>query len=217
MFDNCPRKPLLGSEPRQHEDVHHRRSRAYTVLRQATSLVVRVLYRLDVRYLERIPAHGPVIVVANHESVLDPFVLGCAIERRLRFLAKAELWRRRPVAWAMDLLGGIRVERGRRDRDAVREARAALDAGEAVAVFPQGAVRATGPWQRGAAKLAIATGAPVVPVRLVGTAGALSRRRVGFPRLQVVVGEPILVEPGPVTIAAARTLTERLRSAVDDL
>jgi len=80
MFDNCPRKPLLGSEPRQHEDMHHRRSRAYTVLRLATRLVVRVLYRLDVRHPERFPAPGPVIVVANHESVLDPFVLGCAVD-----------------------------------------------------------------------------------------------------------------------------------------
>ena len=163
---------------------------------------------------------GPAVLIANHESVLDPLVLGCAIERDLRFLAKAELWRYRPVGWAMDALRGIRVDRGRGDRDALAEARRALEAGEAVAIFPQGAVRAGGPWHRGAAKLALATGAPIVPVRLVGTARALSRGRVGFPRLVVIVGEPIRVDPGPVTIAAAKRLTEdgaRRRRVTDHL
>ena len=88
---------------------------------------------------------APPILIANHESVLDPLVLGCAIERDLRFLAKAELWRYRPVGWAMDALRGIRVDRGRGDRDALAEARRALEAGEAVVIFPQGAVRAGRP------------------------------------------------------------------------
>ena len=194
----------------------------YGTLRRIGVPVLRGLYRLQTLGGDRVPAQGPVIVVANHESVLDPFVLGCAVERELRFLAKAELWRHRPVAWAMDSLHAIRVERGRGDRDALEEAELALEAGEAVAIFPQGSVRAVGPWHRGAAKLAFATGAPVVPVRLVGTARALSRGRLGLPRLRVIVGEPILVDPtlanaGPVTIAAARRLTERLRAAVESL
>jgi 1-acyl-sn-glycerol-3-phosphate acyltransferase len=179
--------------------------------------LLRVLYRLEVAGGERVPATGPTIVVANHESLLDPVVLGCAIERELRFLAKSELWRLRPVAWLMDGLGGIRVERGRGDRAALDEARRALEAGEALAIFPQGAVRVPGPWQRGAARLALATGAPVVPVRLVGTARALSRGRVGCPRIRVLVGEPIVVEPQTATIARAKQLTERLRVAVETL
>ena len=194
----------------------------YAALRRIGVPVFRGLYRLQTLGGDRVPAQGPVIVVANHESVLDPFVLGCAIERELRFLAKAELWRHRPVAWAMDSLQAIRVERGRGDRDALEEIRRALEAGEAVAIFPQGDVRAVGPWHRGAAKLALTTGAPVVPVRLVGTARALSRGQLGLPRLRVVIGEPILVHPipvdiRPVTIAVARRLTERLRAAVESL
>jgi len=155
--------------------------------------------------------------VANHESVLDPLVLGCAIERELRFLAKSELWRFRLVGPLLDLLGGIRIERGRGDRGAFGEAQEVLDSGEAVALFPQGFVRSTGAWHRGAAKLALATGAPVVPVRLIGTASALSRGHIGLPRLVVVVGEPIRVERRPSTIAAARDLTERLRAEVEQL
>ena len=178
---------------------------------------MRGLYRLETRGAEHLPTLGPAIVIANHESVLDPFVLGCAVARDLRFLAKAELWRYRPVGWAMERLGAIRVERGRGDRGALAEAQRALEVGEAVAIFPQGAVRAIGPWHRGAARLAIATGAPIVPVCLVGTARALSRGRIGFPRLVVIVGEPIVVEQAPVTIAAAKRLTERARAAVESL
>jgi 1-acyl-sn-glycerol-3-phosphate acyltransferase len=189
----------------------------YAALRRVCRLVFGGLYRLQLRGGEHVPARGPAIVVANHESVLDPFVLGSAISRELHFLAKAELWRHRPVAWGMDALGAIRIERGRGDRDALAAVARVLEAGQAVAIFPQGAVRTTGPWQRGAARLALGTGAPIVPVRLVGTAHALSRGSVGLPRIRVVVGKPIQVEPQQATIAAAKRLTERLRAAVEAL
>lgn len=189
----------------------------YRTLRRICVPLVRGLYRLETRGGEHLATRGPAIVIANHESVIDPFVLGCAVSRELRFLAKAELWRHRPVAWAMDGLRAIRVERGRGDRDALVEAQGALEAGDAVAIFPQGAVRAVGPWHRGAAKLALATGAPIVPVRLVGTARALSRGRISLPRIIVIVGEPIVVETAPVTIAAAKRLTASLRTAVESL
>ena len=61
------------------------------------------------------------------------------------------------------------------------------------------------------------TGAPLVPVRLIGTAQALSRGKIGFPRLRVIVGEPIKVARGPEDPAAATKLTERLRFAVEAL
>jgi len=65
--------------------------------------------------------------------------------------------------------------------------------------------------------MALVTGAPLVPVRLVGTAQALSRSRIGFPRLRVIVGEPINVAQAPEDPAAATELTERLRVAVESL
>jgi 1-acyl-sn-glycerol-3-phosphate acyltransferase len=215
MFDNCPHKPFFGVLKRHHEQMS--RPSGYRVVRALARPLVRVLYRLEVRDARRVPAAGPVIVVANHESVLDPIVLGCAIERELRFLTKAELWRWRLVGRLLDLLGGIRIERGQGDRAALGEAQAALEAGQAVALFPQGSVRSQGSWHRGAAKLALATGAPLVPVRLIGTASALSRGHVGLPRLAVDVGEPIHVERRPSTIATARALTERLRAEVEQL
>jgi 1-acyl-sn-glycerol-3-phosphate acyltransferase len=192
-------------------------SPTYRAVRRFAHAVLRTVYRLDVDGAERVPAAGPLLVVANHESVLDPFVLGTAVPRQLRFLAKAELWRYAPVARAMDVLGAIPVERERGDVAALAAARVALEAGAAVAIFPQGRVRSTGPWLRGAARLALTTGAPLLPVRLLGTADALSRGRVGLPRLRVVVGTPITVERAPTTVATARELMARVQSAVGEL
>ena len=156
---------------------------------------------------------GAVVVAANHESVLDPPLLALAADQPLHFLAKVELWRYPPGAWLMDALGGIPITRDRRDRDALGRALELLEAGEAVALFPEGTVQG-GVWTRGAARLALTAGVPLVPVRIVGSGRALSRRRVGFPRLRLVVGEPISVERGRPTVAAARDLTDRVVDTV---
>jgi 1-acyl-sn-glycerol-3-phosphate acyltransferase len=176
-------------------------------------VLARLLYRLEV--VGRVPA-GPCIVAANHESLLDPPLLALAARQPLHFLAKVELWRYRPGAWLMDALGGIPIRRDRRDLVSLGRAEELLHAGESVALFPQGTVRG-GTWTRGAARLALATGAPLVPVRIVGSGRALSRGRLGFPRLRVVVGEPLVVERGRATVAAARELTRALHERVDAL
>jgi 1-acyl-sn-glycerol-3-phosphate acyltransferase len=85
-----------------------------------------------------------------------------------------------------------------------------------VALFPEGTVKG-GTWTRGAARLALRTGAPLVPVRIVGTKRALTRGRIGFPRIRIVVGEPIEVEPAKPTVAGARELTDVLEAAVRTL
>jgi 1-acyl-sn-glycerol-3-phosphate acyltransferase len=176
-------------------------------------VLARLLYRIEV--VGRVPP-GPAIVAANHESLLDPPLLALAADQPLHFLAKVELWRYRPGAWLMDALGGIPIRRDRRDLVSVGRAEELLRAGESVALFPEGTVRG-GTWTRGAARLALLTGAPLVPVRIVGTRRALSRGRVGFPRIRIVVGEPIPVERARPTVAAARALTRELERRVSHL
>ena len=108
----------------------------------------------------------------------------------------------------MDALGGIPITRDRRDLHSVGRVELIL-AGETVALFPRGGLDA-----RGAARLALATGVPLVLVRIVGTSRALSRGRIRFPKIRIVVGEPIPVERAKPTVAAARELTELLESRV---
>jgi 1-acyl-sn-glycerol-3-phosphate acyltransferase len=174
-------------------------------------VLARLLYRIEI--VGRIPA-GPVVVAANHESMLDPPLLALAARQPLHFLAKVELWRYPPGAWLMDGLGGIPIRRDRRDLLSVGRAAELLEAGETVALFPQGSVRG-GTWTRGAARLALSTGVPLVPVRIVGTRRALSRGGIRFSKIRIVVGEPIPVERGQPTVAAARALTAELQKRVD--
>jgi 1-acyl-sn-glycerol-3-phosphate acyltransferase len=189
----------------------------YAQVRRAFSDWVRVVYRLEVVGADRLPVAGPAVVAPNHDSVLDGIVLGAAISRELRFVAKAELWRSRLLAWVLDGLGAIRIERGRSDHRALAQVRQALDAEQAVVIFPQGAVRGDRVWHRGAARMALVTGAPLVPVRLIDTARALARGRIGFPKLRVIVGEPIEVARTSEDPVVAMELTERLRVAVESL
>jgi 1-acyl-sn-glycerol-3-phosphate acyltransferase len=176
-------------------------------------LLARLLYRIEI--VGQAPP-GPCVVAANHESLLDPLLLALVARQPLHFLAKVELWRWPPGAWLMNALGGIPIRRDRRDLISVGSAEELLRAGESVALFPQGTVRG-GTWTRGAARLALATGVPLVPVRIVGTARALSRRRVGFPRIRLVVGEPVAVVAARPTVAAAKELTRELEARVGAL
>lgn len=192
---------------------------AYRVAQLTLCAAARLVWRVRVVGAARMP-RGAVIVAANHESLLDPIVLGAAFHRPIRFLTRDDLFVG-PFAWLLRSLGGIPVARGRGDRGAVEAGARALAAGDAVGVFPQGTVlggeeRA---WLRGAARLALVTGAPILPVCLVNTERALRpvRRTIGFPRVHVLVGEPIAVEPGPTTVAAAKELTQRVREAVEGL
>jgi 1-acyl-sn-glycerol-3-phosphate acyltransferase len=193
---------------------------AYRVARSLLGPVVRAAWGAQPEGEIPLP-YGPLVVVSNHDSLADPFFLGTALDRPLRFVAKEELWSNRVVGWLLDGLGGIRVRRGRGDLEALAAAAEALRDGHVVAIFPQGTVLGSDerPWLRGAARLALATGTPLVPVRIVGAERALrpGSRLPRRARVRVVVGEPIGVDPGRTTIVAARELTDRVRRAVDSL
>jgi 1-acyl-sn-glycerol-3-phosphate acyltransferase len=190
---------------------------SYAVYERLLGPVVETLYRVEVRGVEHVPLAGPLVVAANHESVLDPFVLGYAVPRPIRFLAKAELWSLPLVGTLLEAGGVIPIRRGRSDVAAIGAAVEALGAGEVVGIFPSGRVRSNGPWLRGAARMALVTGAAVLPVRLVDTAKALAPGVVGFPRVAALIGEPLGVEQAKPTIARARELTHALKAAVESL
>ena len=173
--------------------------------------LVRALYRVEVVGGERIPARGGCILASNHESVVDPFILGVATTREIRYMAKLELFRNRVLAAAMRALGAFPVDRGGGDRVAFGEAAQLLANGEVLGIFPQGTSKQLldRRWHRGAARLALVTGAPIVPVRMTGTRALPLRTRV-----RIHVGEPIAVEQARPSVLAARELTERIELEV---
>jgi 1-acyl-sn-glycerol-3-phosphate acyltransferase len=139
--------------------------------------------RLEVRGLENLPAHGPALVVSNHDAWLDPLVIIEAMmwkQRQLRFLAKSTLWKSRILAWILDGAAQIPIRRGESDAAALEAAVDALGRGETVGIFPEGTLsrgeklRA----RRGVSRLARAC--PGVPVVLVAVWGGTDLKR--FPK-----------------------------------
>lgn len=175
--------------------------------------IARRLYRVTITGADRIPSRDAVILVANHESMFDPWLLALATPRPVRYMAKSELWRIPLVGRALDAFGTFPVERGTGDGTAMSRAASLLHEGEVIGIFPQGTSKQLPerPFHRGAARLALATGAQIVPVRLVGTRGFL---RPGRPATHVHVGEPIVVQQAKPTVAAARALTARVEQAL---
>jgi 1-acyl-sn-glycerol-3-phosphate acyltransferase len=175
--------------------------------------IARRLYRVTITGADRIPSRDAVILVANHESMFDPWLLALATPRPVRYMAKSELWRIPLVGRALDAFGTFPVERGTGDGTAMSRAASLLHEGEVIGIFPQGTSKQLPerPFHRGAARLALATGAQIVPVRLVGTRGFL---RPGRPATQVHVGEPIVVQQAKPTVAAARALTAQVERAL---
>jgi len=179
------------------------------------------LYRVQVEGAENIPDAGPAVLVANHESLIDPWILALATRRHIRYMAKSEFFTNPVLRLVMNLFGTFPVERGGGGAAALGRGGELLAAGEILGVFPQGTCLPfrDRPWHRGAARLALATGAPLLPVCIVGTERALRphRPKLGRPRIRILVSRPIEVARTRPTVAAARALTRRLEEAIAEL
>jgi 1-acyl-sn-glycerol-3-phosphate acyltransferase len=177
----------------------------------------RPVYRIRVHHRSRVPAAGPVVLVANHSSFIEPQLLFGLVGRRAVFLVKAEL-SRGVAGHAFRWIGQIMVRRGTADRTPMMAAVSVLRAGGLVGVFPEG-TRGTGDVthaEQGAAWLVRMTGAVVLPVATRGTYRPPGTRRGFRPKLDVLVGEPfrLSVHPGRTGLTAA---TEDIRKHLADL
>jgi 1-acyl-sn-glycerol-3-phosphate acyltransferase len=168
---------------------------------------------------DRIPAHGPVILASNHRSFLDPFLIACLVRRPVYFVAKRELFGIAPIAWILGALGAFPIERGRSDEEAMATAKAILARGDCVVIFPEGTRVRPGPLgapRRGVGRLALQTGAPVVPVAVIGTEDV--RRGIVFRprRVTLSCGSPLrfprLDDPSP---QLAKAVTDRIWPCVE--
>ena len=193
----------------------------HALLRCGYRPFMRTLFRMEIGGAERIPATGPCILVANHESIVDPYILGVATGRPIHFMAKQELWRNGLTRQLMEGFGAFPVERGTGDNMAMGHAGRLLARGEVLGIFPQGTClpRRRRPYLRGAARLALATGSPLVPVCIVGTERLVRphKTKLGLPKLRVLVGRPFDVARQRPTLVAARRLMGHVEEAIADL
>ncbi len=201
---------------------------------RAVNALGRVALRaLDVRVhasgLANLPTSGAVVLAANHVSYPDfVFIEKAAIERDryVRFLTRYDAWRPGPLAWALDAMQHVPVDRAV-PAAAYLRARRLLRHGEAVGIFPEAGISysfTVRSLMRGAAALAAETGAPLVPVAIWGSQRIYS---VGVPepppdltrgrRVDLTFGEPMLLEPGTDPAAATTELGHRLTAMVEEL
>lgn len=190
--------------------------------------------RRDWRGRENLPAQGGVIIAANHVTHLDPLTLAHFLYdsgRVPRYLAKAELFRVRFIGRLVKGAGQIPVHRGTADANAaLRDAVAALQRGECLVIYPEGTItRDPQGWpmkaRTGIARLALLTGAPVVPVGQWGAQfilPAYTKRPHLFPRkvVHVIAGPPVDLsawQGSEPTGIALREVTDRIMSDVRDL
>ena len=158
--------------------------------------LVRIYLRLKVRGHERVPRRGPVIMVANHASFLDPVVLGSACSRPIHFMVLQSMydwWWLRWFYWGMQTIP-VRTEES--DPRAIKQALSRLKNGEVVGLFPEGGRSTDGKLMQGkegAALLAAVSGAPVIPCFIHGAFESFPPG-AGFPRpseITIRFGEPL--------------------------
>jgi 1-acyl-sn-glycerol-3-phosphate acyltransferase len=203
-------RPQVYTDPRPKEyfDRFHARARTrrpsfvYDIVRIVSSLYAWTLLRARASGAQNVPETGAAILAPNHFSYMDHFLVGIFIRRKVRFMAKSQLFSH-GAQWVY-LQGGVfPVRRGARDDEAFVTAEAILERGGVVVMYPEGGRSRTGllgeQAKPGIGRLALESGAPVVPIAILGSAKIRNWKRLRFPRVRVQYGEPLHFsrEPAP--------------------
>jgi len=171
----------------------------YYIGRIIVRILLLLLTRCQVRGKENIPSQGPLLVVANHLNLADSPLLGVSLGRKLIFMAKKQLFRFKVIGYFVRGFGAFPVHRGQLDRKALRRANQVLAEGLVLVMFPEGMRSLHGQLQPafyGSALIALRSGAPILPVGLIGTEKIkgvtwLLRR----PQITVNIGHPFYLSP----------------------
>lgn len=161
--------------------------------------IVKLLFGLEVQGVEKIPLRGRVIIAANHQSYLDPPLLGSVLRREIRYLAKEELFKIAVLKWIIIYLGAIPIKRSKLDLEALRRSAEILENGEALLVFPEGHRSRDGKLRQGlggVGYLASQTNTDVYPVYMRNIRGSF-RRIFKRQKIQVFIGDPVRSEDLP--------------------
>ncbi|MFC1897532.1 lysophospholipid acyltransferase family protein [Chloroflexota bacterium] len=144
----------------------------YYIARTKIRVLLKLLTHCQVKGKENIPRQGPLLIVANHISLVDPPLLGVSLGRKVIFMAKKELFHSRVISYFMSILGAFPVHRKQLDRQAIRQAYQVLADGLPLVMFPEGTRSPNNrllPALPGSALIALRSGAPILPVGIIGT------------------------------------------------
>jgi 1-acyl-sn-glycerol-3-phosphate acyltransferase len=165
----------------------------YYFARSICAKYLKIFNKWTVEGKENLPSNGPVVMVGNHNSLWDPLVIGCSIDRPIHFMAKEELFRIPIISkLVIEKLCAFPVKRGQADRNALRIASELLKKGEMLGMFPEGTRSRTGEllsFHPGAALFALRSSAPIVPAALIGTKTTFPNSLRG--NIKVRIGKPL--------------------------
>jgi 1-acyl-sn-glycerol-3-phosphate acyltransferase len=194
-------KPQIYKDPRPkeyfdhfHELVrsHPPEAKVYEPVRVLTVLHAMISFRARGYASENVP-NGPVILAPNHASFMDHFFTGAFVRRRVQFMGKSQLFKG-VQAWIFSHGGVFPVRRGRQDEEAFTTAFRILQRGGAVVMYCEGGRSRTGKLadtaRPGIGRLALESGAPVVPVAILGSHQVRNWKRLQFPKVTVQYGKP---------------------------
>lgn len=203
-------KPQVYKDPRPKEyfDRFHElvrgeepEAKVYEVVRIATVLWALIAFRARGLHTENVP-NGPVILAPNHASFMDHFFTGAFVRRRVQFMGKSQLFTG-IGAWIFSHGGVFPVRRGAQDEEAFITAFGVLERGGAVVMYSEGGRSRTGQLAEqarpGIGRLALESGAPVVPVGILGSYQVRNWKRLQLPRVTIEFGVPFRFERIPDT------------------
>jgi 1-acyl-sn-glycerol-3-phosphate acyltransferase len=206
---------LLNQDPRQAKRYRFADNAFRRGFVRLATLLVRLLMTVEVQGQANLPAKGAVVLAANHLTNFDVFPIQLSLERPLFFMAKVELHKNVLMDALLRQLGAFPVQRGQRDPWALAHAVEVLEHEQVLALFPEG-TRSKGrglrPGKTGAARFALQTGCPILPVAVTGT----ERMFKGFPRrtqVSIRIGEPLYPQPGETALG----LTDRLMFTIAEM
>jgi len=186
--------------PKEHFDRFHARGRTrepdwvYEMVRVITSLYAYTFLRARSISTEKVPGSGAVILAPNHFSFMDHFLMGAYIRRKVRFMAKSQLFKR-PMQFIYTHGGVFPVRRGARDEEMFITAETILAKGGAITMYCEGGRSRTGKVgreaKRGIGRLALESGAPIVPIAIYGSSRVRNWKRLQFPKVTIQYGDAL--------------------------
>jgi 1-acyl-sn-glycerol-3-phosphate acyltransferase len=166
----------------------------YTFVRIIVSLPTLLIYRVRAIGAKNVPKDGPLILAPNHFSQMDHFFVGLYLRRKIRFMAKSQMFGPPVLTYIYKHGGVIPIRRGHHDEEAFKTAFAVLGQEGMLLIYAEGGRSRSGELgepKPGLGRLALESGAPVVPIAIHGSAAVRRWKRLRFPKVTVQYGEPL--------------------------